>query len=131
MVNQVLLARECLGATLHQDGHVLAFESQRLKDAEIHLSIYKKQMLHVTRALTIWKHYPIGAHFMVNTDHQSLWHRLTQTKLSEKHLRWANFMSMFSFQIIHTPRTQNKVVDDVGMGNPTSLRPHMRSASGS
>lgn len=48
---------------------------------------------------------------MVQTDHQTLRYFLTQTKLSEKHMRWANFLSMFQFQIVHVDGKKNVVAD--------------------
>ncbi|MCO5590480.1 hypothetical protein L7F22_044450 [Adiantum nelumboides] len=45
------------------------------------------------------------------TDHQSLRYLLTQAKLSEKHLSWANFLSMFHFQLVHFAGKKNVVAD--------------------
>ena len=95
---------DSIGAVLQQDGHVAAYESRRLRDAELLLGVYEKELLAVIHALTNWKHYLLGADFMVKTDHQSLRYFLTQTKLSEKHLKWANLLSMFHFQIVYVPR---------------------------
>ena len=96
---------------LQQDGHVVAYESRRLRDAELHLGVYEKELLAVTHALTNWKHYLLGADFIVKTDHQSLRYFLTQTKLSEKHFKWANLLSMFHFQIVYVPGVQNRAAD--------------------
>ena len=65
----------------------------------------------VVHALSIWKHYLLGADFLIKTDHQSLRHFLTQRKLSEKQMRWANFLSLFHFQFMHTCGNKNVVVD--------------------
>ncbi|MCO5579927.1 hypothetical protein L7F22_033794 [Adiantum nelumboides] len=102
---------DCIGAVLNQEGHAVAFESRRLKDAELHASIYEKEILAVIHALSIWKHYLLGADFVIRTDHQSLRYFLTQRKISEKQIRWANFLSMFHFQILHTSGTKNAVAD--------------------
>ena len=48
---------------------------------------------------------------MIKTDHQSLRYFLTQRKLSEKQMRWANFLSLFHFQFMHTPGNKNVVAD--------------------
>ena len=74
---------ESIGAVLQQDGHVVAYESRRLCDPELHLGVYEKELLVVIHALTNWKHYLLGANFVVKTDHQSLRYFLTQTKLSD------------------------------------------------
>ena len=102
---------DCVGAVLNQEGHAVAYESRRLKNAELHASIYEKELLAVVHALSIWKHYLLGADFLIRTDHQSLRHFLSQKKLSEKQMRWANFLSMFHFQILHTSGSQNLVAD--------------------
>ena len=62
-------------------------------------------------ALDSWKHYLLGNPFIIRTDHQSLKYFMTQTKLSDKQMRWANFISQFHFHIAHIPGKQNLVVD--------------------
>ena len=94
-----------------QEGHVVAYESRVLQAPERSLQIYEKEMLAVIHALSTWKHYLLGADFTVQTDHQSLRYFLTQSKLSEKHMRWANFLSMFHFQIVHVAGRKNVVAD--------------------
>ena len=68
-------------------------------------------MLAVLHALSTWKHYLLGADFVVQTDHQTLQYFLTRAKLSEKHMRWANFLSMFHFQIVYVDGKKNVVAD--------------------
>lgn len=65
---------ECVGAALHEDGHVVAYESRRLRDAEKHMGIYEKELLAIIHAINTWK---LGADFTVNTDHQSQRYFLT------------------------------------------------------
>ena len=100
-----------IGAILQQDGYVVAYESRVLSDAEKSLQIYEKELLAVIHARSSWKHYLLGADFTVQTDHQTLRYFHTQTKLSKKHMRWANFLSMFHFQIVHVDGKKNVVAD--------------------
>ena len=86
-----------IGAVLQQEGHVVAYESRVLSDVEKSLQVSEKVLLAVIHALSSWKHYLLGADFTVQTDHQTLRYFLTQTKLSEKHMRWANFFLYVSF----------------------------------
>ncbi|MCO5568346.1 hypothetical protein L7F22_022045 [Adiantum nelumboides] len=65
----------------------------------------------------------LGADFTVQTDHQSFRYFLTQAKLSEKHLSWANFLSMFHFQLVHVAGKKNVVA------NALSRRPHVAAMS--
>ncbi|MCO5577168.1 hypothetical protein L7F22_030992 [Adiantum nelumboides] len=100
-----------LGAVLMQDGRVVAYESRVFCYRARTLQIYEKQMLAVMHALYSWKHFLLGADFIVQTDHQTLRYFLTQGKLSEQHMRWANFLSMFHFRIVHVEVKKNVVVD--------------------
>ena len=100
-----------IGAVLEQDGHVIAYESRRLRPEEQSANIYEKELFAILHALHSWKHYLLGADFVVETDHQSLRYFLQQSKISEKQIRWANFLSMFHFQLVHVKGTKNKVAD--------------------
>lgn len=102
-----------LGAVLFQEGHPVAYESRGLNDHEKNLGIYEKEILAVIHALQTWKHYLLGNPFIIRMDHQSLRYFLTQTKLLEKKLRWADFLSQFDFHIAYIPGSQNSVADDL------------------
>ena len=43
---------DCIGTALHQDEHVVAYESRRLQNAEKHMGIYEKELLGGIHALT-------------------------------------------------------------------------------
>ena len=59
---------DSIGAMLQKDGHVVAYESRRLRDAELYFGVYEKELLAVIHALTNWKHYLLGADFVVMKD---------------------------------------------------------------
>ena len=96
---------------LLQEGHAIAYKSRRLNNHEKNLGIYEKELLAIMHALDSWKHYLLGTPFILRTDHQSLKHFLTQTKLSDKKMRWAKFLSQFNFHIAHIAGKHNQVVD--------------------
>ena len=113
----------CLGAVLLQEGHAIAYESRRLNDQEKNLGIYEKELLAILHALDTWKHYLLGTPFILRTDHQSLKYFMTQTKLSDKQMRWANFLSQFNFHIAHIAGKHNQVA------NALSRRPKVNAVS--
>ena len=80
-----------LGAVLLQEGHAIAYKIWRLNEHEKNLGIYEKELLAIMHALDTWKHYLLGTPFVLCTNHQSLKYFLTQTKLSDKQMRWAKF----------------------------------------
>ncbi|MCO5575956.1 hypothetical protein L7F22_029763 [Adiantum nelumboides] len=95
-----------------------------LPDLRKSYQIYEKKLLAVIHALESWKHYLLGADFTVQIDRQSLRYFLTQAKLSaEKHLSWANLLSMFHFQLVHGAGKKNVVADAL------SRRPHVAAVS--
>ena len=70
-----------------------------------------KELLAILHALATWKHYLLGTPFILRTDNQSLKYFLTQTKLSDKQIRWANFLLQFHFHITHIADKYNQVAD--------------------
>lgn len=86
-----------IDAVLIQDGIVVTYEGRILHGTEKNLQVYEKETLAIIHALSMWKHYLLGTIFVVQTNHQTLCYFLTQTKLSEKYMQWANFLSMFHF----------------------------------
>ncbi|MCO5583500.1 hypothetical protein L7F22_037411 [Adiantum nelumboides] len=100
-----------VGAVLMQDGRVVAYESIILQGPEKIMQVYEKELSAVIHALLSWKHYLLGADFVVDTDHQTLRYFLTHAKLSEKHMRWANMLSLFHFHIVHVEGKKNVVAD--------------------
>ena len=84
-----------------QERHAIAYESRRLNNHAKKLGIYEKELFAIWHALDSWKHYFLGTPFNLHIDHQSLKYFLMQTKLSDKQMRWANFLSQFNFHIAH------------------------------
>ena len=100
-----------LGAVLLQEGHAIAYKSRRLNEHKKNLGIYEKGLLAILHALDTWRHYLLGTPFILHTDNQSLKYFLTQTKLRDKQMRWANFLSLFHFHIAHIAGKHNQVAD--------------------
>ncbi|KAF7144954.1 hypothetical protein RHSIM_Rhsim04G0143300 [Rhododendron simsii] len=57
-----------LGAVLIQDGHPIAYWSKGISTRDQALSTYEKELMAVLK----WRHYLLGRHFLIRTDHQSL-----------------------------------------------------------
>ncbi len=102
---------DSIGAVHSQEVQPIAYESRRLHTEERTLGIYEKELLTVFHVSNSWKHYLLGTPFIIRTDHQSIRYFMTQTKLSNKQMRWANFLSQFHFHIGHIPGKLNPVTD--------------------
>ena len=78
-------------------------------------------------ALDSWKHYLLGTPFIIRIDHQSIKYFMTQNKLLDKQMTWANFLSQFNFHIAHITGKHNLVADALSkrpMVNATTIAHH-------
>ena len=64
--------------------HPIAYESRKLNAAEGNYATHEKELLVVIHALWTWRHYLLGNHFMVVTDHNLLKYLHTQPTLSRR-----------------------------------------------
>ena len=72
---------------------------------------HEREILVVIHALRTWRHYLLGNHFIVVTDHNSLKYLQTQPAFSRHQARWSEFLAGFDFEIVYRPRKGNVVVD--------------------
>ena len=87
------------------------YMSQKLNATQLRKSAYETELWAMIKCLQTWKHYVAGQHIEIRTDHAPLkWFR-TQAKLSDKIVRWLDFLSEFDFTIVHVPRTENMAAD--------------------
>ena len=77
-----------IGGVLLQDGHPVAYESRKLKDAERRYAAHEKELLAVVHCLRGWRHYLLGAPFRVRTDNRAVSHFMSQKNLTGRQGRW-------------------------------------------
>ncbi|KAL0373943.1 UNVERIFIED_CONTAM: Transposon Tf2-12 polyprotein [Sesamum radiatum] len=99
-----------LGGVLMQDGHPVAFESRKLKDAERRYSAHEKELLAVVHCLRLWRHL-LGSPFMVKTDNTAVSHFMTQPKLTSRQTRWQELLSEFHFVLEYRAGSSNHMAD--------------------
>lgn len=63
---------EGLGAVLMQDGHVIVYESRKLKDHELNYPTHDLELAAVVHVLVRWRHFLLGHKFELHSDHRSL-----------------------------------------------------------
>ena len=61
-----------VGAVLTQNGHPLAYFSQKLSPRMQAASAYKREMQAIILVVWKWQHYLLGSQFTILTDQQSL-----------------------------------------------------------
>jgi len=100
-----------IGGVLMQEGHPIAFESRKLNDAERRYSAHEREMTAVVHCLRTWRHYVLGAHFVVKTDNVATTYFQSQKKLTAKQARWQDFLAEFNFTFEYKPGKANVVAD--------------------
>ncbi|MBE6133033.1 MAG: hypothetical protein E7180_06615 [Erysipelotrichaceae bacterium] len=96
-----------VGAVLSQefDGklHPIAFISSSLTKSERNYPIYDKELLAIKVALEEWRHFLEGARhpFTIYTDHKNLTFPRKPEMLSQRQIRWYEFLSRFEFNLVY------------------------------
>ena len=97
-------------AVLEQDGHVIAYASRVLSSSERNYSVIQRECLAVVYALKQFRHYLLGRHFIVLTDHAPLlW--LSAQKMEGMLARWALAMQEYSFAMQYRKGKDNGNAD--------------------
>ena len=102
---------KAIGAVLMQQGHPIAFMSQALGPQNQSLSIYEKELLSLISAVTKWRHYLLGHHFIIKTDHYSLRFLLEQRITTPLQQKWLTKLMGMDYEIHYKRGKENLVAD--------------------
>jgi hypothetical protein len=76
-----------LGCVLVQDNRVIAYASRALRPHEQNYPTDDLELASVVHALKMWRHYLMGTHCDIFTDHKSLKYIFTQADLNMRQRR--------------------------------------------
>ena len=71
-----------LGGVLMQEGRVVSYALRQLKPHELNYAMHDLELAVVVHALKTWRHFLIGNHCEVYTDHKSLKYIFTHKELN-------------------------------------------------
>ncbi|KAL2237281.1 UNVERIFIED_CONTAM: Transposon Ty3-G Gag-Pol polyprotein, partial [Sesamum indicum] len=97
-----------IGAVLMQEGRPIAYLSKALAPKNLGLSTYEKEFLALLLAVTKWKHYLQGHHFIIKTDQKSLKHILDQRVESALQQRWVTKLLGLSYEVHYKKGNENR-----------------------
>ena len=99
-----------VGAVLEQHGKVIAYASRSLMKVKRQYSAIQKECLDIVFAIKQIRHYLLGRHFTLFTDHAPLqW--LSAQRIEGLLCRWALCLQEYDFSIVYRKGTQNQNAD--------------------
>ena len=118
-------SHDAIGAILelYQDGKtlgVVAYMSHLLHTHELNWPIREKELYAVIFAFKKWRHYLLGKHIIVRSDHHSLQYIKTEknNNHNERVARWWDFLAEYDFEIDYIKGNTNRAD---ALSRPASL----------
>ncbi|GBG66912.1 hypothetical protein CBR_g72667 [Chara braunii] len=93
------------------DHRPVKFMSARLPSEKVAALTYERELYALRQALNHWKHYLLGRHFKVYSDHETLRWLKAHTKMTLKLTRWADAIDQFDFELKPVKGKYNVVAD--------------------
>ena len=101
--------------------HVIAYASRTLSKTERNYCTTRKEMLALITCLRHFRHYLLGRHFIVRTDHQALKWLQTFHEPEGQVARWQERLQEFDFECMHRPGRSHTNADALSR---RPVRPH-------
>jgi hypothetical protein len=101
--------KEELGGVLTQNGHVIYYESKKIKEHEKNYVRHDVVLATIVLMLNMWRHYLMGRKFKLKTNRGGLKYLFEQQALSARQTRWLEFLSEYDFHTKHIKGKDNKV----------------------
>jgi hypothetical protein len=91
--------------------HPLSFGSRKLSTVEINYTTTEREGLAMVYALQKFRHYLLGGHFKMFTNHFALKYLVNKPVLGGRICRWILLFQEYDFEIIVKPGRMNKGPD--------------------
>jgi hypothetical protein len=100
-----------LGCVLMQDNRVIAYASRALRPHEQNYPTHDLELAAVVHTLKMWRHYLMGTHYNIFTDHKSLKYIFTQADLNMRQRRWLELIKDYELEVHYHLGKANVVAD--------------------
>ena len=104
-----------------QNGHPVAYHSEKLDGARLNYPIYDKELFALVRVLQVWQHHLWPKEFIIHSDHESLKYLKGQAHLNKHHAKWVEFIEYFPYVVKYKKGKDNVVADALSRQNSTLL----------
>ena len=94
-----------------QEGKPICYFSHALPQRARLKSTYERELLAIVLAVKHWKHYLMGHHFIIRTDHYSLKFLFTQREVNTEYHKLLVKLMGYSFEIQYKEGKKNQAAD--------------------
>jgi len=94
-----------------QDNRFITYASQALRPHKLNYLTHDLELAAVIHALKIWKHYLMGTHCNIYTDHKNLEYIFTYSELNMRQRRWMELIKDYDLEVHYHPGKPNVVAD--------------------
>jgi hypothetical protein len=91
--------------------NLIAYASRALRPHEKNYPTHDLELAAVVHALKLWRHYLMGNHCNIYTDHKSLKYIFTQSDLNMRQKRWLELIKDYDLEVHYHPGKANVVAD--------------------
>jgi len=88
-----------IGAVLSQQGCPIAFLSQAFALRSQMKATHERELMTIVFAVQRWRHYLLGHHFKILTDHWSIEFLTKQRLWGDDHIKWTSKLIGLDFEI--------------------------------
>jgi hypothetical protein len=100
-----------LGCVFMQDNRVIAYASRALRTHEQNYPTHDLELAAVVHALKMWRHYLMGTHCNIFTDHKILKYIFTQADLNMRQRIWLELIKDYDLEVHYHQGKANVVAD--------------------
>ena len=85
----------------------ICYDSRKLNPTKCRYSAYERELLGIVWAVGKWRHYLAGAHFTIQTNHDSLKNLPNQPAVNRRVWKWVQVLQGYDCDIVHIARKSN------------------------
>jgi hypothetical protein len=93
--------KEGIDGVLTQNGHVVGYESKKLKEHERNYATHALELEVIVHALKMWRNYLMGKKFELRIGHNDLNYLFGYTTMNVRQVIWLELLSEYDFDINH------------------------------
>jgi len=109
----IYASNDSIGAILNKEDRPIAYYSEKLNNAKRNYIACDKEFYVVVQDLKKLRHYLLSREFILYIDNIALQYIMQQPKLNHKHIKWVEYLRIFTFVLNHINGQSNQIVDSL------------------